>query len=383
MARGAVILAVLAALAAAPAGAQIVEKKRELAKIQSDLRRTRQELDGLRGAESALGHDVDRLQGLDARSRRRVLDLQDAIRRAEARRADLKARLASAGSVGSFWSEALLAETARHVAAEAGRADFSGSDELWAEEFRRLAILEKARHVRGLKGFQRKVAEDEEQARARASELDESRRRAQAEREGRRREYESKRAQLETTQARMVAAARRAAELEDSAKALTALLDELARAARAPRAAKAPALALAKLDLPRHSLPWPAAGRLVSDFGREKDASLGTWTVRQGLLLETKASAPVAAVAPGQVIYVGAFRSYGKVVIVDHGSGFFSVYGSLGDILKSKGDAARSGEPIARAGAAPDGGGRVYLEIRRGTVALDPKAWLQMREGAN
>jgi len=375
MARGAVILAVLAALAVAPASAQkISQKKRELAKIQSDLRRALQELEALRAEEAALGRDVDRLQGVDAKSRRRARDLQDSIRRAESRREELRGRLAAASQVGDFWSAALAAETARHAAAAAARSDFLGSDELWAEEYRRLAIIEKARHVRGLEGFRKKTEEDEARAQARAEELAASRRKMQNVRDGRRREYEAKKAELVKTQTRLADATRRAKDLEESAKALNALLDKLARA----RAPKLPPEA--KLDVPRHSLPWPAAGRILRDFGREQDADLGTWTVRQGVLLGTAAAAPVAPIAAGTVIFAGSFRSYGLVVIVDHDGGFFSVYGSLGRILTSKGETVRADAAIASAGSAPDGaGGRVYLEIRRGTQALDPKEWLRRK----
>jgi septal ring factor EnvC (AmiA/AmiB activator) len=378
MARGAVILAALVALGAPPASAQISEKKRELARIQSDLRRTQAELEQLRAAEDSLGHDVDRLQGLDADSRRRAQSLLDTIHQAEGRRDDLRSRLAAASQVGGFWSAALSAETARHAAAEAGRSDFYGSGELWAEEYRRLAIIEKARHLRGLQGFQRRTEEDEARARQKADALDRSGRRAQAERESRRREYESKKAQLEKTQTRLADATRRARELEDSAKAMTGLIEKLGRAAaQAPKPAPG---AVAILDVPRHSLPWPAAGRVMTGFGREKDPELGTTIVRQGVTLATAASAPVSPVADGKVIFSGAFRSYGNVVIVDHGRGFFSIYGSLGEILTSKDEAARAGEPIGRAGAASaGGGGRVYFEIRRGTVALDPKAWLESK----
>ena len=83
--------------------------------------------------------------------------------------------------------------------------------------------------------------------------------------------------------------------------------------------------------------------------------------------------APVKAVAAGKVIFAGPFRSYGRVIIVDHGAGFFSVYGGLGEMEKDKGDAARKGETLARAG------GRLYLELRRGADALDPLAWLEKR----
>ena len=367
--------AALAAFGAAPASAQVQQKK-ELARIQAELRKTLAELDALRSSEHALGQDVSRLEGLDTTSRRRVERLQDVIRRAESRKAELKSRLDAASRVDGFWTAALSAESARHAASGAGRADFYGTSELWADEYRRAAILEKGRHLRGLKGFARKTEAAEAVAQKNAAELADSRRRAQSERDGRRKEYESKKAQLALAQSQVAEAARRAKDLEESAKAMTALLDKLGKAARSRK----PAGVKAVLDVPRHSLPWPAEGKVVSGFGREKDKDLGTWTVRQGMTLATASAAPVTPVAPGRVIFAGPFRSYGQVVIVDHGGGFFSVYGGLGEILKGKGADAASGEPIARAGDTKDGsGGRVYLEIRRGTEALDPLAWLEKK----
>jgi septal ring factor EnvC (AmiA/AmiB activator) len=364
----------LGILAGVPAFAQKKQQK-ELARIQSELRKTLAELETLRASETALGKDVSRLEGLDANSRKRAERLQTVIRSAEARRADLKARLDSASRVDGFWSAALSVETARHAALASGRSDFYDSGELWAEEFRRTAILEKARHLRGLKGFRRRTEVAEADARRRADEFALTRRQALTERDGRRKEYEAKKAQLEITQSQVAQAARRAKELEESAKAMTALLDKLGRAGKYRK----PSGAKATLDVARHSLPWPAPGKVVSAYGREKDPELGTWIVRQGLTLETAPGAAVSAVAAGRVIFEGPFRSYGQVVIVDHGGGFFSVYGGLGEILKKKGGEARAGEMIAHAGdAAP---ARLYFEIRRGTEALDPATWLTAQEG--
>ena len=370
------LAALTAALAATPAPAQ-VQQKQELARIQSELRKTLAELDALRASESALGQDVSRLETLDASSRRRVDRLKENIRQAEARREDLKSRLDGAQRVDGFWTAALSAEAARRAAAASGREDFYGTKELWADEFMRAAILEKTRRLRGLKGYRRKTEQAEAVARRHAEDLAGSRRRAQLERDGRLKEYESKKAQLALTQTQVAGAARHAKELAENAKALTALLDKLSRAAKYRK----PIGTKAVLDVPRHSLPWPVAGRVLSGFGREKDPELGTWSVHQGVTFGSAASAAVTAVAPGRVIFAGPFRSYGQVLIMDHGGGFFSVYGSLGALLKAKGADAGAGEPIARAGDAKDGsGGQVYLEIRRGAEALDPLAWLEKQE---
>jgi septal ring factor EnvC (AmiA/AmiB activator) len=361
--------------AVAPVFGQSAAQRRELNRVQQELRRTLAELEDLKEEERELGGDVSRLASKDAQSRRRLEELQGRLKQAEWRRADLKNRLDAAKKVSGFWVAAMSAEAARHAAASASRADAWDSRSLWSEEFRRAALLEKARHIRGLRGFQDKTEQAAAETRRKAGELAESRSRADREREERRREYEEKKAELAKTQERVAAAARKAKELEESAKAMTALLE---RAAKTAKYRKAPGAPAASLDLPKNSLPWPAPGSVARGFGRERDPELGTWSVHQGVLLDTAADAAIKAVAPGTVIFAGPFRSYGQVIIVDHGSGFFSVYGGLGPMDKAKGAAVRRGDVLAKAGGGPKGG-RLYLELRRGTDALDPLAWLEKR----
>lgn len=375
MARRGLTLAALLLAGAPLAGAQNAAQRRELSRVQKELQKTLAELEELKSEEKELGSDVSRLESKDAASRRRLDELQGRLRQAELRRSDLKGRLDAAKKVTGFWSAALAGETTRHAASAASRPDNWDSRGLWSEEYRRAAILEKARHLRGLKGFRDKTEQAEEETRRRTSELSESRTKTDREREERRREYEEKKAELAQTQERVAAASRRAKELEESTRALTALLERAAKSAKYRR----PVGPAASLDLPRHSLPWPAAGTVARGFGRERDPELGTWTVHQGVLLDTAPSAPVKAVSAGKVIFAGPFRSYGQVIILDHGSGFFSVYGGLGAMTKEKGDAVKRGDLLARAGSAASGGGRLYLELRRGADALDPLAWLEKR----
>lgn len=368
MARRVLIIAGLLTLCAAPAAAQLKAKRKELSRIQVELKQTLRELSELRDAEKELGADVKGLESRDAQSRKRVEALQSDIRRAETRRASLKSRLDAAKSVAGFWSAAIASEAVRQAEGSAARSEAYGTRELWAEEFRRAAIVEKARHLRGLHGFRLKTEEAAAETGRRARDLDESRRRVQSEREAHRHEYEEKKAALEGTQVKVAAAARRAKELEETAKAMSSLIDKLGKAGKYRKPGPK-----ADLAMPKHSLPWPVDGKVLRPFGRERDQELGTWTVRQGVVLASASGAAVGAIAPGSVIFSGPFRSYGKVVIVDHGGGFFSVYGELAEILKEKGDAVRTSEKLATAGE------QVYLEIRRGTDALDPAEWLEKK----
>ena len=122
------------------------------------------------------------------------------------------------------------------------------------------------------------------------------------------------------------------------------------------------------------TLPWPVSGRVVTSFGKKRVEELGTWTIHNGIEIAADAGTQVRPVLSGEVIYSGPFRSYGNVVIVNHGGGFYSIYGHLAGPLQPKGAKAR---PEVALGAVASGEGRLYLELRQAGRALDPVKWLK------
>ena len=136
-----------------------------------------------------------------------------------------------------------------------------------------------------------------------------------------------------------------------------------------------------KINVPAHSLPWPVKGTVISQFGKEYRADLNTWIFRDGIKIAAVGGAPVRASAAGSVIYAGPFRSYGNVVIMDHGKGFFTIYGFLKQINASVGDKIESQGLVGTVGrdtqsSSGTGKNAVYFEIRQGTTAVDPLDWL-------
>ena len=83
------------------------------------------------------------------------------------------------------------------------------------------------------------------------------------------------------------------------------------------------------------------------------------------------------AVAPGRVRFAGWFRGYGKIVILDHGSGYFTVSGQLSQIRVQVGHQLKSGQVLGTVGetGSLEGPG-LYFEVRRGGAPLDPAEWL-------
>ena len=82
-------------------------------------------------------------------------------------------------------------------------------------------------------------------------------------------------------------------------------------------------------------------------------------------------------VAPGTVRLAGWFRGYGKLVILDHGDGYFTVSGHLADIDVEVGDRVSEGEVMGTVGdtGSLEGQG-LYFEVRRGRGPLKPAEWL-------
>ncbi|MGB2579823.1 septal ring factor EnvC (AmiA/AmiB activator) [Elusimicrobium simillimum] len=139
----------------------------------------------------------------------------------------------------------------------------------------------------------------------------------------------------------------------------------------------------AEIDVKRNTLPHPVSGEVFSKFGKEYNKNLNTWIFRDGVKIGARKGETVYTVAEGTVIYAGAFRSYGNVIIVDHGKGFFTIYGYLNRIDVDKGDTLGSRSPIGVVGVdnyqGSMGTGRtaLYFEVRQGATAVDPELWLE------
>jgi septal ring factor EnvC (AmiA/AmiB activator) len=376
-----VLSAVLALMAPMNAFAQssAAQARRQQAAVQRELEETRKQLEEYRKEEQSLGKELHRIESRTGESRRRVEELRQGVKNAEKKRKELRQRMAAVGQASGYWKQSVQDELRAYQYALAGRDDAFGSADLLREEYRRAAMLDKVELIAGLQGISRTTALAEQEAKRRAADLSQRHKKAQEAQADAQREYESKKAAVAQAQGKVAAAAARAKELEENARALTALIRKLKETPHRAKGGTAPQVAQ-RWDVAPNSLTWPADGTVVKPFGKQRNPELNTWVISQGIMLQTAAAADVEPVRGGKVIFAGPFKSYGQVLILDHGSNLYSIYGSLGSVLKEKGAEVKPGEVIAKAGAEKDGGGgRVYLELRRGTDAVDPLVWLKKR----
>ncbi len=131
----------------------------------------------------------------------------------------------------------------------------------------------------------------------------------------------------------------------------------------------------------RGRLTMPAAGKLVKHFG-DND---GLGGVLQGDTLETSPGATITAPTDAVVLYAGAFRSYGQLLILDAGNGYHVVLAGMSRINVSQNQFVLAGEPvgvmneqlIASSAPVPMGNGApmLYIEFRKDTKPVNPAPW--------
>ena len=132
------------------------------------------------------------------------------------------------------------------------------------------------------------------------------------------------------------------------------------------------------IDKKGNLLP-PVKGKLLNNFGRERDKIYNTYIVHNGVSIRVRKGAPVRSVFNGKVLYTGTLDGYGNIIIIGHGMYYHSLYGHLDEIISSAGKTVRSGQIIGRSGDSGSVKGEaLYFEIRYKGKPIEPTAWLSL-----
>ena len=164
-------------------------------------------------------------------------------------------------------------------------------------------------------------------------------------------------------------------ELEQAALRLQKMIDEMSRRA----IVKAPEFpAGAGLEAMKGKLEWPVKGPVTGGFGKSKHPEFSAEVFRKGIDIEAPIGEEIRAVEKGTVVFAERFSGYGKMVIVDHGGRYFSVYAHLSEILTKIGDVVKRGETLGRVGDSESlAGSRLYFEMRKDGKSIDPLPWFR------
>jgi septal ring factor EnvC (AmiA/AmiB activator) len=124
----------------------------------------------------------------------------------------------------------------------------------------------------------------------------------------------------------------------------------------------------------------PARGKIVTHFGDPTE----TGTASKGLVVETRPGAQVVAPFDGRIAFEGPFRSYGQILIIEHGGGYHTVLAGLDRVDAVVGQYLLAGEPVGAMGSGGTGPDsdrpKLYLELRRDGQPIDPVPWFGAAE---
>lgn len=112
---------------------------------------------------------------------------------------------------------------------------------------------------------------------------------------------------------------------------------------------------------PRYILP--VEGRLIIGTGEISEAGVHA----RGLTLQAAGNSQVVAPRAGRIRYAGPFRSYGRILIIDHGGGWTSLITNLAAIDVTVSQTVAMGTPLGRT---PRGPAEVAVELRHNGQAV-------------
>ena len=134
---------------------------------------------------------------------------------------------------------------------------------------------------------------------------------------------------------------------------------------------------LAGLDFRRlkGKLALPVAGEIQHRFGASREGGGPAW---KGLFIRAPQGREVRAVGSGKVAFADWLRGFGNLLIVDHGSGYLSLYSNNESLYKQAGEPVRAGDVVAAVGST---GGQdepgLYFELRHQGRPFDPLSWVR------
>jgi septal ring factor EnvC (AmiA/AmiB activator) len=165
-------------------------------------------------------------------------------------------------------------------------------------------------------------------------------------------------------------------ELQTAQQKLQAAVTNIGGLAAEPGGAGPVLLPLAPF---RGDLNWPVQGRITARFGPQRDARFETTRFRNGVEIAGREGVPVHAVHDGVVAFADAFTGFGDLVIVEHASRSYSLYGYLASLSVQRGDRVAAGQVVGSLGRAPAGDPALYFELRIDGQPVDPVQWLKPR----
>ena len=146
----------------------------------------------------------------------------------------------------------------------------------------------------------------------------------------------------------------------------------------------------ASISTPRSSLSFarakgnialPARGSINQIYNQ----LLPTGQRAKGIIINTHSGAPVVAPHDGHIVFSGIFRSYGQLLIIDHGEGYHTLLSGMKNINGIVGQSILKGEPVGQMSIekfSSDSNHKLYVELRQKGKPINPMLWIMAMDRA-
>jgi len=163
-------------------------------------------------------------------------------------------------------------------------------------------------------------------------------------------------------------------ELEESSRRMQQMIEEM-------NSKKIPDSIIGKgFKAMKGKLPWPVQEGTPVQHGEESEQADAEPVRNDGIEIQAGAESKAQSIAGGRVVYAGSFEGYGSLVIIDHGSGYHSLYGNLKDFSIKEGELLIEGMDVGSIADSKETAAPVlYFEIRHRGKPVNPMHWLKNR----
>lgn len=152
-----------------------------------------------------------------------------------------------------------------------------------------------------------------------------------------------------------------------------------------PRGARDPALSNSSVSeqirvltsMDGVTMIWPTSGRITSPFGPRTHPIFGGKEFHTGVDIGTRRGNDVRAALSGIVRFAGRMGGYGRIVILDHGSGLETAYSHLDGYVVERGQRVEQGQLVGIVGNTGwSTGPHLLFEVRKNGRPVNPMDYL-------
>ncbi len=187
---------------------------------------------------------------------------------------------------------------------------------------------------------------------------------------------------LTKTEKKRMAYEKRVRKLKKASRELEALIRNLE--AKKKETIEQARLASLAFRQKKGRLPWPTISHQITKrYGKHQHPQYKTYTPHEGIDIKAPKGQEVWAVSKGRIVFAQwsqkpGLREYGKMVMIAHGGGYYTLYAHLDSILVKENQEVEGVQLIGKVGqTASKKGPYLYFEMRKDGAPENPLHWLR------